>query len=303
MEAVIVVHGGAGAWDLESERFQEAMTACAAAAAAGRAVLQKGGSALDAVEAAARILEDAPALDAGRGSYLNAAGEIEMDALIMDGRTLDLGAVGAIQNIQNPITLARRVMDSSEHNFLVGRGAEAFAEAQGIPRCELSDLLVGEELTAFEALQKDGDYQTRDVFTRPGAMGDTIGAVALDQAGNLAAATSTGGTRKKLPGRVGDSPLPGSGGYADNWTGAVSATGHGEALMRVLISKRVCDFIAEGLSAQKACESALHVLEERVNGVGGLIAVDARGRTGVAYNTGAMPHAIARGDAPVKAGH
>lgn len=303
METVIVVHGGAGAWDLASDRFAEALVACTAAAAAGQAVLLQGGLALDAVETAVRLLEDAPALDAGRGSYLNAVGDIEMDALIMDGRMLDLGAVGAVRCIQNPITLARRVMSDSEHAFLVGPGAEAFAESVGIPRCELADLLAGEELAAYEALRQKPAYQTRDIFAQPGAMGDTVGAVAVDQAGNLAAATSTGGTRNKLPGRVGDSPLPGCGGYADNWTGAVSATGHGEALLRVMISKRVSDFIAGGLSAQRACQAALQVLEERVNGVGGLIAVDARGRVGIAYNTTAMPHALARGKQPVETGH
>jgi L-asparaginase / beta-aspartyl-peptidase len=303
METVIVVHGGAGAWDMASIRFAEALTACTAAAAAGQAVLRQGGSALDAVETAVRLLEDAPALDAGRGSYLNAVGDIEMDALIMDGRTLELGAVGAVRCIQNPITLARRVMTNSEHAFLVGPGAEAFAESVGIPRCELADLLAGEELAAYEALRQRSDYQTAEIFTQPGAMGDTVGAVALDQAGNLAAATSTGGTRKKLPGRVGDSPLPGCGGYADNWTGAVSATGHGEALLRVMVSKRVCDFMAAGLSAQRACEAALQVLEERVNGVGGLIAVDRHGRIGAAYNTTAMPHAFARGEQSVETAH
>jgi L-asparaginase / beta-aspartyl-peptidase len=199
METVIVVHGGAGAWDMASIRFAEALTACTAAAAAGQAVLRQGGSALDAVETAVRLLEDAPALDAGRGSYLNAVGDIEMDALIMDGRTLELGAVGAVRCIQNPITLARRVMTNSEHAFLVGPGAEAFAESVGIPRCELADLLAGEELAAYEALRQRSDYQTAEIFTQPGAMGDTVGAVALDQAGNLAAATSTGGTRKSCP--------------------------------------------------------------------------------------------------------
>lgn len=299
MEPIIIVHGGAGAWDLESSRFREALVACETAAAAGQAILQQGGSALDAVEAAARILEDAPPLDAGRGSYLNAVGDIEMDALIMDGRNLDVGAVGAVRLIQNPISLARRVMTDSEHALLVGSGAEQFAESVGIPRCTLEDLLGGDEIAAYAAWQQEKAQE----LTADGPAGDTIGAVALDKAGNLAVAVSTGGTRRKLPGRVGDSPLPGSGGYADNQSGAVSATGHGESLLRVLISKQVCDFITAGLSAQKACEAALHVLEDRVNGSGGLIAVDGRGRAGVAYNTTAMPHAIARADGAVTVRH
>jgi L-asparaginase / beta-aspartyl-peptidase len=299
MKNVIVVHGGAGAWDLSSERFAEAIEACAVAAAAGQAVLSGGGAALDAVETAVRILEDCPAVDAGRGSYLNAAGEIEMDALIMNGANLSLGAVGAVQRVQNPISLARRVMTDCEHTFLVGPGAEAFADSIGFPRCELSDLVVESELQAFRVRQAETEARSGKLAMPPGALGDTVGAVALDSHGNLAAATSTGGTRHKLPGRVGDSPLPGSGGYADNWTAAVSATGHGEHLMKVLISKRVCDFVSQGLPAQKACEAAMHVLEDRVNGVGGLISVDMRGRIGVAHNTLAMPHAYVVDDEAV----
>jgi beta-aspartyl-peptidase (threonine type) len=133
-------------------------------------------------------------------------------------------------------------------------------------------------------------------------IGDTVGAVALDSFGNLASGTSTGGIDGKRPGRVGDSPLVGSGAYADNWNAAASATGHGEALMTILISKRVCDFVAEGLSTQKACEAAIDVLHDRVQGKGGLIAIDVRGRVGVAYNTAAMPHAIAIASRDVIAG-
>lgn len=303
MTPIIVVHGGAGSWDLASERFQEALQACRSAAAAGQKILLGGGSALDAVEAAVNILEDAPVLDAGRGSYLNAAGRIEMDALIMDGASLQLGAVAAVQNVLNPISLARKVMESTEHNFLVAAGAEAFANAIGCPRCEIEDLLVGEELQTYLEMKERPDTRAFEVPVLPGPAGDTVGAVALDSAGNLAAATSTGGTRRKLPGRVGDSPLVGSGAYADNWTAAVSATGHGEALMKIVIGKLVCDFVANGVSAQKACETAINVLEERVNGVGGLIAVDAHGRIGVARNTAAMPHAFAMGDGPVGVSH
>lgn len=255
----------------------------------------RGGTALDAVEIAVRILEDCPVLDAGRGSYPNSDGNVEMDALIMDGQTLNLGAIAAIQRVAHPISLARRVMSESGHHFLVGAGAEAFAESIGFPRCELDELLVGDALERFLATQGQAN-------TVP-ALGDTVGAVALDLDGNLAAATSTGGTVNKRPGRVGDSPLVGSGAYADNWTAAVSATGYGEALMRVVISKRVCDFVAAGLSAQAACEAAIRVLEERANGSGGLIAVDARGQVGYSFNTNAMPIAYAINDSPVSGGN
>lgn len=287
MTIAIIVHGGAGEWKTKAERKDDAIQACAAAAEAGRAILINGGSALDAVEAAVIILEDCPALDAGRGSYPNAEGDVEMDALIMDGKELSMGAIGAIRRVRHPISLARRVMLDSGHNFLVGAGADAFADNIGFPRCEVADLLVS---AATELDQ---------VAEATPALGDTVGAVALDRQGNLAAATSTGGTANKLPGRVGDSPLVGSGAYADNWTAAVSATGYGEALMRVVISKRVCDFVGAGLTAQSACEAAIRVLEERTGGDGGLIAVDARGRVGRAFNTAAMPHAYAVDDEPV----
>lgn len=292
-KTAIIVHGGAGAWKLDSERLQEGIVACQEAARAGQKVLLAGGSALDAVETAVHVLEDCPALDAGRGSYLNAAGEIEMDALIMDGRSLDLGAIAAVKGIRYPISLARRVMTDSEHAFLVGAGAEAFADHIGFPRCHVTDLLVGEELEQYHALQHRDDYETVEVFTEPGAMGDTVGAVALDADGNLAAATSTGGTRKKLPGRVGDSPLVGSGGYADNETAAVSATGYGEAIMKVMLSRQAADYVAAGKTVQTACEAAIEVLARRVDGVGGLIAVDRNGEVGFAFNTDAMPYAYA----------
>jgi beta-aspartyl-peptidase (threonine type) len=294
MTIAIIVHGGAGAWKLSEGRIEEAVRACAEAAEEGRAILRAGGSALDAVEAAVVILEDCPALDAGRGSYPNSNGDVEMDALIMDGQTLAMGAIAAIQRVRHPISLARRVMLDSGHNFLVGFGAEAFADSIGFPRCDVEELLVGEE-----TVRRPNDGKERGEF----ALGDTVGAVALDLSGNLAAATSTGGTANKLPGRVGDSPLVGSGAYADNRTAAVSATGYGEALMRVVISLRVCDFVGAGLSAKSACEAAIRLLKERTGGDGGLIAVDARGDVGWAFNTQAMPFAYATNDEPVVSGY
>jgi beta-aspartyl-peptidase (threonine type) len=284
----IVVHGGAGAWELGSKRIRVGRTACNEAALAGHAVLKEGGSALDAVETAVHILEDCPALDAGRGSYLNKLGEVEMDALIMDGSTLNMGAVAAVQRVRYPISLARRVMTDTEHAFLVGPGADAFAAQIGFPRCDVADLVVN----------SDDEYE--DV---PGPLGDTVGAVAIDVNGNVASATSTGGTRQKMPGRVGDSPLVGSGGYADNWTAAVGATGQGEAIMKVVLSKRVCDLVGDGLSAQAACEAAIRLLEERVGGECGLIAIDAQGQVGVARNTRAMPFAYVIGmDGKIESG-
>ncbi len=299
MKPAIIVHGGAGAWNLTSDRLTEAIEACHAAAEAGQKVLLAGGSALDGVETAVNILEDAPMLDAGRGSYLNANGDVEMDALIMDGRDLNMGAVAAVSRVRYPISLARRVMTDSEHTFIVSAGADAFADSIGFPRCDVEELLVGTELERYQALKAREHYETVEIFTEPGSMGDTVGAVAIDQNGNVATATSTGGTRKKLPGRVGDSPLVGSGGYADNWTAAVSATGYGEALMKVLISKQVCDFVAAGLSAQSACEAAIRLLEERVDSKGGVIAVDRTGKIGFSFNTDGMPYAFVVGDGEI----
>jgi beta-aspartyl-peptidase (threonine type) len=225
-----------------------------------------------------------------------------MDALIMDGQSLSLGAVAAVQRVRNPISLARRVMTDSGHAFLVGYGAELFADAIRFPRCEVTDLLVGEDLEAYLARQSGEPIPAGAASPIAGPKGDTVGAVALDWHGNIAAATSTGGTRKKQPGRVGDSPLVGAGAYADNRLAAVSATGYGEAIMKVLLSKQVCDLVGLGLSPQGACEAAMRLFEERTGSDGGVIAVDARGDVGYAYNTTAMPHAWARGTDPVQSG-
>jgi len=273
---VIVVHGGAAPWQVSEQTMQKVMAACIAAAKAGQSVLLAGGSALDAVETAVRILEDCPEMDAGRGSHPNTLGEIEMDALIMDGASLNLGAIAAVQRIRYPISLARRIMENGGHNFLVGAGAELYANSIGFPRCETADLFVPDTASDHQPASPEGD---------------TVGAVALDADGNLASATSTGGVRNQLPGRVGDSPLVGSGGYADNRTAAVGATGRGEDLMKVIISKQVCDFVAAGLSAQEACDAAVKLLEDRVAGRGGLISIDAKGQVGIAFNTRFMPHA------------
>lgn len=304
MKPAIIVHGGAGAWKLDSPRLQEGIQACEKAAEAGRVILMAGGSALDAVEAATRILEDCPALDAGVGSYLTSAGTVEMDALIMDGATLKLGCVAAVRRVRYPISLARQVMTRTEHAVLVAEGASAFADQIGFPRCNEAELIIDDERVWAEKIQERADFETTEPFIIPGSMGDTVGAVAIDQQGNLAAATSTGGTRGQLPGRVGDSPLVGSGGYADNLTGAVGSTGHGESIMKVVLSKYACDLMGLGMSAGAACEAAIKMLAERMGekGKGGLIGIDRHGRVGFFFNTDGMPYAIAEGDAPLASG-
>ncbi len=277
----ILLHGGAG-WRDGAAHLPDAVAACAQAARAGQEVLLSGGSALDAVEQAVRVLEDAPVLNAGRGSYANTAGEIEMDALIMDGAMLNLGAVVGITRVLHPLSLARRVMTDTPHTMLAGDGASRFADEIGFPRCDPADLIVDRG--------------------QPPQTSDTVGAVAVDGNGNLATATSTGGIAGKMPGRVGDSALVGCGAYADNASAAVGATGDGEALMKLVISKHVADLIRDGYEPQRACEEAIERLRQRFGSIGGLIALDKRGRIGIAFNSAAMPYAYARGTGDVTSG-
>jgi beta-aspartyl-peptidase (threonine type) len=281
----LIVHGGA--WEIPNEMHQDSVRGCREAARIGWSILEAGGSALDAVEAAVRNLEDDPTFDAGRGSVLNAAGEVELDAIIVDGKTLDLGAVMAVKHVSNPITLARLVMEESDHTVLVSKGAETFARDQGLSLCPNWDLIVERERER---------WRNRDLAQKPTEClfphhpGGTVGAVALDVEGHLAAATSTGGTFNKHPGRVGDSPLVGSGAYADDCTGAVSATGEGEDLMKVVISKLVCDSLAQ-MTAQEAAEAAMDLLGERTGGQGGLIVLGKNGEVGTAHCTPYLAHA------------
>jgi L-asparaginase / beta-aspartyl-peptidase len=278
---VILVHGGAG-WRDNAARLPDAVSACERAAETGQQILLSGGNALDAVEQAVRVLEDAPCLNAGRGSYANTAGTVEMDALIMDGGTLALGAVAGITRLLHPVSLARHVMMDTPHTLLIGEGASRFADQVGFPRCDPADLIVA------------GGRSTPP--------GDTVGAVALDANGNLATATSTGGIPSKMPGRVGDSPLVGCGAYADDAAAAVAATGDGEALMKLVISKHVADRVGDGIDPQQACEAAIELLHNRLGAIGGLIALDRTGRIGVAFNPAAMPYARANGADAITSG-
>ena len=283
MKPTIIVHGGAG--NIEEEMHTNHLRGLRSAAAAGWDTLSEGGSALDAVERAVSVMEDDPAFNAGVGSALNRAGDIETDAMIMDGRTLAVGAVAAVRGITNPIKLARLIAKDTDHCLLVGEGARSFAERKGMRLCAAAELTVPREVERFHRLQQTPEQQL--VVDFPPDKHGTVGAVAVDAKGNVAAATSTGGMAFKLPGRVGDSPLVGSGAYADNLTGAASATGHGEKIMRVVLCKTATDAIARGMGAQEAAEFAVKTMHERVGGYGGLILVDYRGQTAFAYNT---PH-------------
>jgi len=293
----LIVHGGAGTVAPGTE--DEHVAGVRRAAGIGWQILAAGGTALDAIETAVRALEDDPSFDAGHGSYLNSTGHIEMDAFIMDGRTLDNGAVCAVQCIANPISLARLVMEKTPHALLAGTGAQEFAARMGIERLAEGDLLVESELHRWEEWVRTQDNS----LLRPAKPGHgTVGAVARDAQGNIAAATSTGGTRNKLAGRVGDSPLIGSGGYADNQSGGVSATGLGETLMKVVISKTTCDFLAQGMTAQQAADAAIvRLADERVSGSGGVIVVDQDGRIGFAHNTIHLARAFIRPDGSIEA--
>ena len=287
----IVVHGGTGEWP---DHHAEAREGVRAAAALGWRLLGEGASALDAVEAAARLLEDDPVFDAGRGSYVNRGGQVELDAIVMDGATLKTGAVAALRNVANPVSVARLVMVRTSHNLLVGQGARDFALSMGVPLVPDEYLLVDEEFEKWQAIHRNGGSPRAFARPDPGLGGGTIGVVARDRGGNFAVATSTGGTRDKMPGRVGDSPLIGCGAYADNQSGAASGTGLGEALMKVVMSKAVCDLMGQGLPAQAAAEQAVKRLDDpRIKGWGGVIALDTQGRVGIAFNSPRMARAYA----------
>lgn len=281
-----MVHGGA--WKIAEDTHADHIGGTHVAVEAGWTVLARGGSALDAVEKAVTVMENDPTFDAGIGSVLNRVGEIELDAIIMDGKNLALGAVAAVRGITNPVQLARLLMEDTDHCLLVGDGARRFAEAKGMRLCAQAELTVPREVERFRKLQQTPDYHLSDGFT-PDPVG-TVGAVAIDADGNVAAATSTGGVHFKLPGRVGDSPLVGAGAYADNQTGAASVTGHGESIMRVVLAKSATDAIAHGMSVQEAADYAIRTMYERVGGYGGIILVDYRGQLAFAYNT---PHMAA----------
>jgi len=287
MQPRLIVHGGA--WDIPPEQEPDHLAAVRRAVETVYPHLLAGMSALDAVEAAVRVLEDDPALNAGRGAVLNAQGEIELDAMLMDGKTLRVGAVGAVRNILHPVTLARVVMERSKHCFLVGSGANEFAREMGIAETHPRALITERELAYYLQHIRDNPSYTAGTTFGPTAA-DTVGAVAMDVEGNVAAATSTGGIPGKHPGRVGDAPIAGAGTYADNQTGAASATGWGEYIMRVVLTKTAADLLAT-LPAMEAAAAAIKVLHDRVQGLGGIILIDRHGNYGFAYNTPKMAFA------------
>jgi L-asparaginase / beta-aspartyl-peptidase len=290
---VLVAHGGAGDYTKMTPQAIEARRdLMLKAIRGGYEILARGGASLDAVEATIRVMEDSGLFDAGRGAYYTKEGVPEMDAAIMNGRTLEAGSVASVKHIANPIHLARLVMEKTPHVLLVGEGAEEFAKSQGIELVSPYYFYTEREWKRFQDAEK---------ARQAGSGHGTVGVVALDQAGNLAAGTSTGGTVLKMPGRVGDSPIIGAGTYASNESCAVSATGVGEYFMRNVVASDIC-----------ARERYLHVsLNQAADDVvmkelvaqhadGGVIALDRQGNTATPFNTTGMFTGVVRSDAKIK---
>ena len=321
MNPSLIVHGGA--WDIPDEAVDAGNSGCRRALAAGWSILSRGGSALDAVEAAVIVLEDDPVFDAGFGSHLNLDGRVECDAIVMNGATLRAGSVAAVQRVRNPVRLARAVLEHCPHMMLVAGGAERFARDHGISLCDPQELISDAERDAWWHCSRDKHAAAHHRGHEQG----TVGAVALDAAGNIFAATSTGGTCCKLPGRVGDSPLIGCGCYADSSAGGVSCTGYGEAIMKIVMAKSAVEYLRNSPPSQHACpvpegldrlsiqltaenssnhavtepcgedfnammaaRQAVHQLAYRAHGTGGLILLDRDGNPGFAFNTPRMAY-------------
>lgn len=283
----IIVHGGA--WDIPAELHDDHVRGCSKALDLGMDRLRHGHGSLDAVEMAVMSMEEDCTFDAGCGSFLNQVGEVEMDAMIMEGRALRFGSVAAIRNVRHPIHIARKVMQDTKHCMLVGDGAVRFARSIGAEIVPSHELVSPRELDRWKKLRTQDDYDQLTAFEPNGKrpMG-TVGAVAIDDVGDICVATSTGGTPNKMQGRVGDSPLVGCGTYADNETAGVSATGFGESLMKVCIARKVCEEIGRDRSAQEAARSSIEHLARRVDGRGGVIVLDKTGETSWAFNTPKM---------------
>jgi beta-aspartyl-peptidase (threonine type) len=331
-DPTLLVHGGAWAIPPDASAAHEA--GVRHALEIGHEILARGGTAIDAVEAAVTILEEDPTFDAGRGSFLTTDGRVQLDALLMDGGRMKAGGVACVERLRNPIHAARLVLEKSPHVYFVGPGAEQFAQAHGMPLIDNAELVLDRERDrlvqaqarhaagladpTFSGHHDDKDPETaiplidsagapqkflssghdsgnpNDKSSSPGYDShDTVGAVALDARGNLAAATSTGGTLNKTPGRVGDSSLIGCGCYADNLSAAVSLTGWGEPIMKLVLGKWATDRVAAGSAPEIAAREAISYLFNRLGGHGGIILLGPDGRFGLAHNTPAMAWGVA----------
>ena len=289
IDPVLLVHGGA--WAIPDDMVDAHIAGVTHAMRTGWDILRKGGSALNAVEQAVIVLEDDETFDAGRGSFLNRDGKVQLDAFIMDGATLRGGGVGCVEHIRNPVCVARKILSESPHVYFVAEGAERFAEQHGIPLCKNEDLIIPRERERLKQYQAHAKENQPDLFA-PSISHDTVGAVALDRDGNIAAATSTGGTLNKAPGRLGDSSLIGCGCYADNESAAASTTGWGEPIMKLVLAKWAADRVVAGNAPDWVAKEAINYLQARLNGHGGIILLDSKGRYGIAHNTPRMAWAL-----------
>ena len=306
MKPSLIVHGGA--WDIPDQAVDACKSGCQHALEAGWSVLDNGGSALDAIQSAVIVLENDPVFDAGFGSHLTLDGQVECDAIVMDGATLRAGSVAALRHIRNPIRLARQVLENCPHMMLVAEGAESFAADQGLELCAPEELIAEPERDAWLRCRNSKHAAAHHRGHEQG----TVGAVAIDREGRLFAATSTGGTCCKLPGRVGDSPLIGCGCYADAEAGGVSCTGYGEAIMKVVLAKTAVDLLRHPAGSDNpstsikpklstpditslAAREAVSILAKRTHATGGLILLDHQGNPGLAYNTPRMAYGYVAG--------
>jgi beta-aspartyl-peptidase (threonine type) len=289
IDPVLLVHGGA--WAIPDDMVDAHIAGVSQAMRAGWDVLRKGGCALNAVEEAVVVLEDDETFDAGRGSFLNRDGKVQLDAFIMDGQSLRGGGVGCVEHVRNPVRVARKILSESPHVYFVGEGAERFAEQHGIPLCKNEDLIIPRERERLRQYQAHPEENKPNLFA-PTISHDTVGAVALDRDGNIAAATSTGGTLNKAPGRLGDSSLIGCGCYADNESAAASTTGWGEPIMKLVLAKWAADRVIAGNAPDWVAKEAINYLQSRLNGHGGIILLDSKGRYGIAHNTPRMAWAL-----------
>eukprot|EP00938_MAST-03A_sp_MAST-3A-sp1_P006089 g6089.t1 len=280
-KVVIVVHGGA--WKIPDSIRDDTVRGVERAVRAGYEILRRGGDAADAVEAAVVSMEDDTVFDAGMGSVLNEVGNVEMDALICDGKDLSVGSCVGVSRVKNPIRLARLIKDKTQHVMFSGKGAEKIAAQNGMKIIDPKSLVTDAAKVEWERFKRYGD--TVDTLFNSH---DTVGAVAMDIRGSLASATSTGGITAKKEGRVGDSPICGSGGYADNDVGATSLTGHGESILRTSLAMRIMSFMQICSTPTDAAQRALEYMKHRVGGCGGVICMDTKGNVGIAHTTERM---------------
>uniref|UniRef100_A0A1B6CCI1 Isoaspartyl peptidase/L-asparaginase n=1 Tax=Clastoptera arizonana TaxID=38151 RepID=A0A1B6CCI1_9HEMI len=294
VKPLVLVHGGAG--DIPESRVQMKLDCVCKAASEGYKVLNKTGCVLDAIVAAVEIMEDDESMNAGKGSVLNLDGEIEMEALICEGRNLNAGSVTLVQNVAHPITLARLVMEKTPHTMLGAEGAKRFAEKMGIPYVQNDQFIIQSAKDALKEFKEHKlDPSRTEIGERPGEKG-TVGAIAVDISGHLASATSTGGITGKMKGRIGDTPLLGCGGYADDDIGAVSTTGHGESIMRYNLAQRILSAMNNGQSAQEATKSCCEGMTARVGNSAGAITLSKDGSVGVFFTSKRMAWAYQLGN-------